>query len=73
MIKFDTPPPCTREPDAFFPEKGRSPQKAKELCGRCPVRRGCLDEALAYGSSLIGVWGGTTDMDRRRLRRGQRV
>lgn len=72
MIKFDTPPPCTSDPDAFFPEKGRSPRPAKALCKQCPARQQCLNEALSYGWSLIGVWGGTTDMDRRILRR-QRV
>lgn len=41
---------------------------AKEICSTCSVRRDCLAEALAI-PSLQGVWGGTDDRERRRLRR----
>jgi hypothetical protein len=44
----------------------------RELCGQCPVRRECLEFALA-DSELVGVWGGTTELDRRRTRRGWAV
>ena len=40
----------------------------RELCATCPVRRECLDFALADGS-LTGLWGGTTDTERRQIRR----
>src|SRR5487761_308791 len=40
----------------FFPED-RGVSKAKAVCARCPVRRPCLDWAIAAGESW-GVWGG---------------
>ena len=40
----------------------------RELCDTCPVRRECLEFALA-DESLTGLWGGTTDMERRLMRR----
>lgn len=42
----------------------------RELCDTCPVRRDCLEEALA-DDSLTGLWGGTTDIERRLIRRGR--
>jgi WhiB family redox-sensing transcriptional regulator len=41
----------------------------RELCDGCPVRQDCLEAALA-DDSLVGLWGGTTDRERRELRRG---
>lgn len=55
-------------PEAFFPEKGGSPKSAKQVCDGCPVRAECLDYALDNGIDF-GVWGGTTEADRRRLKR----
>jgi WhiB family redox-sensing transcriptional regulator len=40
----------------------------RELCDTCPVRRECLEYALK-DDSLTGLWGGTTDMERRMIRR----
>ena len=51
----------------FFPERGESPAKAKALCDECPVRAECLDYALGRPEKF-GVWGGTSDRQRRRLR-----
>jgi WhiB family redox-sensing transcriptional regulator len=42
----------------------------RDLCETCPVRADCLDFALA-DESLTGLWGGTTDMERRLIRRGR--
>jgi hypothetical protein len=39
------------------------------LCAGCPVRQECLEVALA-DPELVGLWGGTTDAERRVLRRG---
>lgn len=69
MMRFDSPPPCVEDPEAFFPTKGRSPRAAKALCEQCPYKEPCAREALMYGHDLVGVWGGTTDADRRKLRR----
>ncbi|MEU6284875.1 WhiB family transcriptional regulator [Streptomyces sp. NPDC047028] len=65
---------CRHEdPDLFFPIGTTGPslvqvQQAKAVCEGCPVREQCLDWALDTGQS-IGVWGGTTEAERRRLRR----
>lgn len=42
---------------------------AKTICTRCPVRPECLDHALNAGES--GIWGGTTETERRAVRRGR--
>lgn len=39
---------------------------AKKICLRCEVRSRCLRFAL--NNNLTGVWGATTDADRRQLR-----
>lgn len=40
---------------------------AKAVCAGCPLRQPCLEFALMNGE--VGIWGGTTEWDRRRLRR----
>jgi WhiB family redox-sensing transcriptional regulator len=55
------------DPDLFFPERGHSTAEAKAVCGSCPVRDTCLDEALAR-SERFGIWGGKSERERRRLR-----
>lgn len=39
----------------------------KAICGRCPVAVECLNYALEYG--MEGIWGGTSDYQRRQLNR----
>jgi hypothetical protein len=58
------------DPELWFPEKGESARPAKQVCARCPVRRPCLDYALATGEPN-GIWGGLTPPQRRALRRRQ--
>ena len=73
MPKFKNPINCDGIPvDAFFPEwqtEGAIQQTAlaKKVCGNCLARQECLDYAL--GHSVLGVWGGTTENERRVLRR----
>ncbi|MFG2479909.1 WhiB family transcriptional regulator [Streptomyces fagopyri] len=43
-------------------------RRAKAVCAGCPVRIECLAEALD-GRIEFGVWGGTTERDRRALLR----
>lgn len=45
--------------------QGRESQ-AKAICARCPVRRQCLDHALATREPY-GVWGGLNEIERREL------
>lgn len=64
---------CRRaDPRLFFPvgddlEALVQTERAKRVCGGCPVRAACLDWALATGREL-GVWGGTAAGERRAMR-----
>jgi WhiB family redox-sensing transcriptional regulator len=63
------------DPELFFPvsEVGpgtRQVNEAKAVCARCPVRPDCL--AFALEQDLDGVWGGTTEEERRAMRRVDR-
>jgi WhiB family redox-sensing transcriptional regulator len=41
---------------------------AKRICATCPVKEPCLEYALEYRIDH-GVWGGTTERQRRRILR----
>ncbi|MFD3734491.1 WhiB family transcriptional regulator [Streptomyces sp. NPDC058632] len=61
------------DPDLFFPIGTSGPallqtEQAKAVCRRCPVQQQCLDWAMESGQSL-GVWGGTSETERRALKR----
>lgn len=57
-------------PDAFYPEKGITSKDAKKICGRCAVVSDCLEVALARDADKdYGVWGNTTEHERRKIRR----
>ena len=60
------------DPNLFFPERGQSTEAAMEFCRACPVRRECLDYALAI-SPTPGIFGGTSERERRRMRRRSRA
>jgi WhiB family redox-sensing transcriptional regulator len=56
------------DPEAWFPGKGgRVSGLQRQVCQNCEVRGECLLYALAY--SLGGIWGGTTERERRLLKR----
>lgn len=66
----------TADPELFFPVSQAGPsvgqiEQAKQLCRACPVREPCLGWALGHGH-VSGIWGGTTEDERRALRRTQR-
>lgn len=54
------------DPDLFFPELGGSAREAKAICAACPVRARCLAYALEHQER--GIWGGTSDRQRQKLR-----
>jgi len=68
----------TADPDLFFPISSSGPavrqvRRAKAICARCEIRQACLDYALNT-VSIQGVWGGTTERERRLIRqRGPRA
>jgi WhiB family redox-sensing transcriptional regulator len=53
----------------FFPPRGASLETdvAKRICAGCDVRQQCLDYALG-ARETIGIWGGLSENQRRRLR-----
>ena len=55
------------QPDELF-VRGAEQNKAKQMCGGCPVRTECLAEALDNQIEW-GVWGGMTERERRALLR----
>jgi WhiB family redox-sensing transcriptional regulator len=65
----------TADPDVFFPISATAAadpviRAARAVCARCPVRGACAEFALEH-RELQGIWGGTTEDERRRLRRAQ--
>ncbi len=57
------------DPEAFFPEKGGSTREAKRICVGCDVKGDCLEYALGQ-DERFGIWGGMSERERRRLKRG---
>lgn len=65
----------SEDPELFFPVSEVGPGmrqviEAKAVCAGCPVRSACL--AFALERDLEGVWGGTTEDERRALRAADR-
>lgn len=56
----------------FFPKRGELLDEARDACARCPVAAECLSAALADGEHH-GVWGGTSERERRKIRNGRRA
>lgn len=61
------------DPDLFFPVGTTGPaieqiDNAKSVCDQCEVRQPCLDFALTSNQDS-GIWGGTSEEERRKLRR----
>ncbi len=56
------------DPDLFFPGRGdvAGMAAAKAVCALCPVAGACLEAALARPEKW-GVWGGTSEAERRRI------
>ena len=61
------------DPDLFFPVGTTGPaieqiEAAKAVCRTCPAMDECLEFALATNQDS-GVWGATSEDERRKLRR----
>ena len=57
-------------PDTFYPNTGEPTAPAKRICATCPVADECLQWALD-NDERHGVWGGLSEQERRRLKRGR--
>lgn len=76
-MRFKNPINCDNIPvDVFFPEKGINQfatkgNYAKRICNNCLAKEECLEYALSH--SVMGIWGGTTENERRKLRRKLKI
>ena len=64
----------------FFPYKGESIREALQTCNgapatkdqpakpACPVRERCLEYAMSLPNLCVGIWGGTSQKQRRLMR-----
>jgi WhiB family redox-sensing transcriptional regulator len=57
----------------FFPDKGFSTAPAKKYCADCPVTRECLAWMMRVGPEVGGVFGDTSEKERRKIKRAQRA
>jgi WhiB family transcriptional regulator, redox-sensing transcriptional regulator len=57
-----------RDPEVFFVRGASQSRRALRICQRCQVREDCLRYALD-NEIEFGIWGGTTERQRRRMSR----
>lgn len=63
---------CNDKPaELFFPSDGVGVEIAKRVCADCPTKEPCLEYALANRIDH-GVWGGTSERQRRRILKARR-
>lgn len=56
--------------DVFYPEARSDNAEAKAICATCCVRDACLEHAIVHNE--LGIWGGRSESERRRIRRQRR-
>ena len=64
------------DPDLFFPDPegpnfSQLMRHAKEICFTCPYQLRCLE--LAVKNDEPGVWGGTSQPERRQMKRKNKI
>jgi WhiB family redox-sensing transcriptional regulator len=64
------------DPEAFYPENGRSPDYAIEVCKECLVKKDCYNYAIE-NREIYGIWGASTERQRdaifRKLKRQEHL
>lgn len=55
------------DPDLMHPARGESLKEPMAVCEGCVIRPECL--AYAMEVQPMGIWGGTTERQRQRIRR----
>jgi WhiB family transcriptional regulator, redox-sensing transcriptional regulator len=64
---------CRNHPPAvFFPSDGVGVDRARRICAGCEVSAQCLEYALENRIDH-GVWGGTSERERRRILKRRRI
>lgn len=62
---------CREHPElSWFPARGESIEEARHVCAGCLVAEDCRTYALEQPPWLSGLWGGTSERERRRGRAG---
>ena len=59
-------------PSTFFLNDGVGVEIARRICADCPVKPACLEYAL-HNRIDHGVWGGSSERERRRIARQRRL
>ena len=59
-------------PETFFPSDGVGVEVARRICAGCPVKEPCLEHALRNRIDH-GVWGGSSERERRRILKRRRL
>jgi WhiB family transcriptional regulator, redox-sensing transcriptional regulator len=54
------------DPEIFFPERGDDLRPARDVCRGCTVQVQCLEYSVKWHEKH-GVWGGTSERERRRI------
>lgn len=73
-VRWDLRAACRgTDTSLFFPGERdlEASRDAKAICATCEVRDECLEEAIVNREH--GIWGGTTERDRRRIRAQRRM
>lgn len=60
------------DPELFYPERGASAEDAKKTCRACVVQDDCFEYAVRTNQNH-GIWGGTTERERRKHKRQLRL
>ena len=63
---------ATHPPSTFFPSDGVGVEVARRVCIDCPVQAPCLEHALRNRIDH-GVWGGSSERQRRRILKERRT
>ena len=83
FTEHGTPPCAESDPDSFFSEDPPAgsmsnrgvyayEREAKKTCFSCPYQAACLEYAMK-NPELVGIWGGTTENQRKNARRGRKL
>lgn len=59
-------------PSTFFPSDGVGVERARKICAACTMQARCLEYALMNRIDH-GVWGGTSERQRRRILKQRRL
>lgn len=57
--------------ELFFPSRGDDYAEAKKVCRACDCQAACLEYALTPPVERWGCWGGTSEQERREIRKAR--